>query len=183
MREVTAVMVQMIFVKNICKSFVLIFLVLIQVHITLFTVNNIINPITIMYLFYYSPPMSNWEIGWFPYLFIFTFQSVVSYYILRYLFVSFNFRSYLVSFLICVLFIFLFYINESKFDKIEDYIDTKVIAEAYFKYYQYMSAFRLIIGYAILQMVLMITYLFVNQVREGAKGSGSVAPSSNGNFC
>ena len=88
-------------IKNVIKILSLVLCVLLQVHLSLFTVGNIINPVTLMYFLYYSHPFSNWEIGWFPYLFIFTFNSIISYYLLRLIFKDVNLRKYLIAYTIC----------------------------------------------------------------------------------
>ena len=148
-------------IKNVIKILSLVLCVLLRVHLSLFTVGNIINPVTLMYFLYYSHPFSNWEIGWFPYLFIFTFNSIISYYLLRLIFKDVNLRKYLIAYTICVFMILIYYCVEQRFEMYVNHIYNMDISQMYYEVYGYKQVFYNIVGYTILQTVLLLLYFFV----------------------
>lgn len=150
----------MSFVIKKRKIFTLAFCVILQVHLSLLTVENVFNPVTLMYLFYYSPPFSNWDIEWFPRLFIFTFHSIITYYILRILFNSVNWHNFLIAYIICFFVIIVFYLNEQRFEKF-DFIYNMDISRIYYKVYNYGSAFYKMVGYLVAQTLLLSLYQLI----------------------
>ena len=153
--------------KRLIGLIVLVLFPFIQVHVTMHTVGNVLNPITLIYLFYYSPPYNGEGCIWLPCVFIFTFQSVISLLLIKFWGYQLKWKSCVISYFLCLIILIIFvYLVEYRWTFINHAIDKMIIADKYYKIYNYGQAFRLILGYTVLQYVFLLLYIIVGMVNH-----------------
>jgi hypothetical protein len=141
------------------KTVLLICIVLVQVHLTLFTVGNVLNPITLVLLFYYSPPFNGKYLTLFPEILIFTFQSVISFFVIYLLYHQKDFKIWIITYVVCLsLLIIGCHLSETSFFSIVKAIKQSKMANSYYNIYYYGQAFQYVIGYTIMQFILILSY-------------------------
>ena len=174
---------------KIFKAPVLVLFVLIQVHLTLFTVDNSLNPITIILLLYYSPPFNGEYFPYFPEIFTFSFQSLITSFVIYILYRKIKIKQYCVAYFVCLsLLLIVCYLSKVNYSL----IDGSNIAYYYYRYYNYGQAFRYIMGFSFLQLILVLTYYiattfsitksnwgyhFIDYVQQNGEYTSLVSPS------
>lgn len=141
--------------------------VLIQVHLTLFTVGNILNPVTLMLLLYYSPPFNGEYLSCFPVFFIFTFQCLITFFLIYILFHKKDFRKWGITYIISLVLLLIgYYLFEYMFSSVVGTINQLKIAEYYNELYNYGKAFRYVLGYTVMQFALLFVYYIIKNLNH-----------------
>ena len=144
------------------KTVLLICIVVVQVHLTLFTVGNVLNPITLVLLFYYSPPFNGEYLTLFPEILIFTFQSVISFFVIYLLYHQKDYKKWILSYVVCLFLLIIgCYLFETYFISIVNAINQSKVANCYYSIYNYGQAFQYVIGYTIMQFLLLFCYYII----------------------
>ena len=125
------------------KAVLLICIVLVQVHLTLFTVENVLNPITLILLLYYSPPFNGEYFTLFPEITVFTFQSMITFYAIYLLYHQKEYKIWIFSYVVCLFLLIIgCYLAETSLISIVKAIIQSKIADSYYNIYNYGQAFR-----------------------------------------
>lgn len=141
------------------KSVLLICIVLVQVHLTLFTVGNVLNPITLILLFYYSPPFNGEFLTLFPEITVFTFQSMITFFAIYLLYHQKEYKIWIFSYVVCLFLLIIgCHLSETSFISIVKAISQSKMADSYYNIYNYGQAFQYVIGYTIMQYILLFSY-------------------------
>lgn len=144
------------------KAVLLICIVLVQVHLTLFTVENVLNPITLILLLYYSPPFNGEYFTLFPEITVFTFQSMITFYAIYLLYHQKEYKIWIFSYVVCLFLLIIgCYLAETSLISIVKAISQSKIADSYYNIYNYGQAFRYVIGYTIMQFLLLFSYFII----------------------
>lgn len=146
--------------------FLIVLLVIIQVHLLSFTVNVIFNPVTIIYLFYYGSPLHGENYDIIPILYTFAIHCIITFLIVNKIMHKTNYYNCIASFVVgLVVLIVGYYLFETRFSEFTEKIDHTRIATFYYEIYNYRQAFRSILGYSIIQLILLGVYYSIYILR------------------
>lgn len=141
------------------KIIILVCIVLVQVHLTLFTVENVLNPITLILLLYYSPPFNGEYFTLFPEITVFTFQSMITFFAIYLLYHQKEYKIWIFSYVVCLFLLIIgCHLSETSFISIVKAISQSKMADSYYRIYNYGQAFQYVIGYTIMQFLLLFSY-------------------------
>ena len=151
---------------EIYRASVLVLFVLTQVHLTLFTVGNSFNPITIFYLIYYSPPFNGEYLPYLPEIVIFLFQSLITFFVMYLIYRKINIKLCCIAYFVCLfLLLAVCYLSKTGYSlEVSQAIDGSSIADYYYRYYNYGQAFRYVSGFSFLQLILLLTYYIATRI-------------------
>lgn len=158
--------------KKITNAIVLIVFVLVQIHVTSYTADNIFNPLTIFGLMYYDSHLHEMCYRYTPTIVVFTYQSLLTFTLLYALFDKRDYKNWITTWVICSLILIMCcYIIDTYYTHIYMIDDTK-IGCLYYKIYGYGQAFRSILGSLIMQILLLCVYMIMGTLKRKMIGRG-----------
>lgn len=163
--------------KESTKILILILFVLVQIHITLYTADNVFNPLTIMGLMYYDSPLHDMCFRYTPSIVVFTYQSLLTFSLLYALFDKRDYKNWITTWVICSLILIMCcYVIDTCF-KCFYIIDDTRIGFFYYHLYGYGQALSSILGFLIMQVLLLCVY---KGVVRGIRNRGNHGVSNLG---
>lgn len=158
--------------REITKIFILLIFVLVQIHVTLYTADNIFNPLTIMGLIYYDSHLHEICFRYTPNIVVFTYQSLLTFSLLYALFNKRDYKNWITAWAICSLILIMCCYAIGTYYKCIFMIDDTKIGALYYQIYGYGQAFRYILGFLIMQVLLLCVYMITESLKRKKLGTG-----------
>ena len=141
------------------RLLILFVLVIAQIHLLSFTASNIFNPVTLLNLLYYGSPLHGESYIVIPSIMTFTVNCIVTFYFVTIIFHRKDYKHMVLSYIISlILLMWGYHLFLTDFYYLIYRIDNTKMADSYYAIYHYGQAFRYILGYLLMQIIVLVLY-------------------------